>query len=46
VSPKDLLLTPSCDPSWLLVEEGVVLAREHEIEQAAIRYAFGTKGAR
>jgi len=32
VSPKDLLLAPSCDPGWLLVEEGVVLAREHEIE--------------
>ena len=32
VSPRQLLLTPSCDPGWLLVEEGVALAREHEIE--------------
>lgn len=31
VSPK-FLLAPSCDPGWLLVEDGVVVAREHEIE--------------
>jgi trehalose/maltose hydrolase-like predicted phosphorylase len=32
VSSGGLRLEPTCDPSWLLVEEGVDQAREHEIE--------------
>ena len=30
--PADLPTAPTADPEWVLVEEGFVLAREHEVE--------------
>ena len=42
---SDLLLSPCCEPGWLLIEEGIDLAREHEIE-SILAIANGYLGVR
>ncbi|MCL5962152.1 MAG: hypothetical protein M1358_23025, partial [Chloroflexi bacterium] len=45
--PLELPATPTSDPSWLLIEEGFNLAREHEIESlfAVANGYIGTRGS-
>jgi trehalose/maltose hydrolase-like predicted phosphorylase len=45
--PSELPARLSADPAWLLVEEGVMLAREHEIESlfTVANGYVGTRGA-
>ncbi|MBU3887866.1 glycoside hydrolase family 65 protein [Methylosinus sp. KRF6] len=45
LSDVDFLLTPPRDPSWLIVEDGFTLVREHEIE-SIFAVANGYIGAR
>jgi hypothetical protein len=42
---SDLLLSPCCEPGWLLIEEGIDPAREHEIE-SILAIANGYLGVR
>jgi trehalose/maltose hydrolase-like predicted phosphorylase len=45
--PDEFPVTPTPNPAWLLIEEGVMLAREHEIESlfTVANGRVGTRGA-
>ena len=47
IASRDLPAVPTTDPSWLLVEEGFTLAREHEVESrfTVANGYVGTRGS-